>query len=406
VDIVLRYGDDFGSSDQEIRCLAMRDFRSRARSRSAAIAIFAMVLAAAFATCAHARDPGTVKLEASQLGAIKVGTVGSRDFSAERSAVGTIDFNQNMSVQVFSPYQGRIVEAYADLGDAVKKGQILYTLESPDFIAAQSTLIAAAATSAQTASALNRAKGLYARHDMDQNDYETAVAAESTAEGALRAARSALAVFGKNEAEIDRIVATRKVESALVVKSPIAGHITARSAAPGQLVQPGTAPAPFAVADTSTKWMDANAEEIDSTQIHAGQTIRATVLALPGRVFVGKVSRLGRSLDPNTHRLAVRCEIADPDDELIAGMLANFTIEVQAPKSRAAVPVNGVVRNGDGSYSAWVASDKNNFTERFVKIGEEQDGFYPIEEGLKPGETVVTDGAVFISNILYAPPSD
>jgi membrane fusion protein, heavy metal efflux system len=383
------------------------DSTPRNRTAVAAAALFAV--GASLACClqvAHAREPGEVKLEDSQLGAIKIGTVAEHDFLVEHSAVGIIDFNQDLNTQVFSPYQGRILQTYADLGDLVKKGQVLFTIESPDFIAAESNLIGAAATLDQTNSALNRAKELYDKHDIDQNDYETAVANQQTAEGALKAARDAVAVFGKSEAEIDGIVARRVVENALVVKSPISGRITSRNAAPGMLEQPGNPPAPYAVADMSVKWMEANVVESDSPLFRAGQPIEASLLAYPGRVFNGKISRLGRSLDPNTHRVTVRCDIADPNDELIPGMLANFRIQVHAPVNQVSIPVNGVVRNGDGSYAAWVTTDKHSFTERFVTIGEEQNGLYPVETGLKPGETVVIDGAVFLSNILYAPPSD
>jgi cobalt-zinc-cadmium efflux system membrane fusion protein len=190
------------------------------------------------------------------------------------------------------------------------------------------------------------------------------------------------------------------------VKSPIRGRITARNAAPGTLEQPGSPPAPYAVADLSTKWMVANVIESESPLFRAGQPIRALVTAYPDRAFRGKISRLGRSLDPNTHRVIVRCDIADPKDELIPGMLTTFTIDVHAPVKSLSIPANGVVRNADGSYSVWVSLDHTRFEERPVKLGEPQDGLYPVLEGLKKGETVVTDGAVFLSNILYAPPSD
>jgi cobalt-zinc-cadmium efflux system membrane fusion protein len=68
--------------------------------------------------------------------------------------------------------------------------------------------------------------------------------------------------------------------------------------------------------------------------------------------------------------------------------------------------MNGVVRNGDGTMNAWVTTDRHRFTQRTVKLGLEQDGNYQILEGLQRGELAVTDGAVFISNILYAPPTD
>jgi membrane fusion protein, heavy metal efflux system len=348
----------------------------------------------------------TVELKPSQLGAIRIAAIGEHEFVYRKQAVGIIDFNQDLNVQVFTPYQGRILQTFADLGDLVQKGQVLFTIESADFLAAQSGLIGAAATLDQTSSALDRATRLYAAHGIDQNDYETTVANQQTAEGALKAARNAVAIFGKTPAEIDRIVAHRQVEPALLVRSPITGRITARNAAPGLLEQPGTAPAPYSVADLRTKWMVANVIESDSPLFRLGQPIEAAVMAYPGRVFAGRISRLGRSLDPNTHRVVVRCEIADPRDELIPGMLASFAIRVQAPVTSIAIPVNGVVRNGDGSFVAWVTGDRRRFTQRIVKLGEPLDGQYPVVAGLQRGELAVTDGAVFVSNILYAPPAD
>jgi membrane fusion protein, heavy metal efflux system len=361
---------------------------------------------AARQSSASAPTPDTVELKASQLGAIKIAPTGDHEFVYRKQAVGIIDFNQDLNVPVFTPYQGRIIQAYADLGDLVQRGQVLFTIESPDFLAAESNLIGAAATLDQTTSALQRATRLYAAHGIDQNDYETAVANQQTAEGALKAARNALAIFGKTAAEIERIVAKRQVEPALIVKSPITGRVTARNAAPGLLEQPGIAPAPYSVADLRTKWMVANVLESDSPLFRLGQPIQASVMAYPGRLFAGTVSRLGRSLDPNTHRIVVRCEIADPKDELIPGMLASFAIRVQDPVKSLAIPVNGVVRNGDGSFAAWVTTDRRRFTQRIVKLGEPLDGQYPVVAGLHRGELVITDGAVFVSNILYAPPTD
>jgi membrane fusion protein, heavy metal efflux system len=355
---------------------------------------------------AAAPPADTVELKAAQLAAIKVGPIGDHEFAYNKQAVGIIDFNQDLNVQVFTPYQGRIIQTYADLGDRVKEGQALFTIESPDFLEAESSLIAAAAVLDQTGSALQRATKLYAAHGIDQNDYETAVANQQTAEGALKAARRAVAIFGKTEAEIDRIIAKRQVETALTVKSPISGRITARNAAPGLLEQPGNLPAPYSVADLRIKWMVANVVEADSPLYRLGQPIQAAVMAYPGRVFVGSISRLGQSLDPSTHRVVVRCEIADPKNELIPGMLASFAIRVQDPMNSLAIPVNGVVRNGDGSFAAWVTTDHRHFTQRIVKLGEPLDGQYPVIAGLQRGELAVTDGAVFVSNILYAPPTD
>src|SRR5208283_5968735 len=74
----------------------------------------------------------SVQLTDAQLKSIKIGAASEHAFPQERTAVGSIDFNENLAVQVFSPYQGKITKAYAEVGDPVKKGQMLFTIESPD----------------------------------------------------------------------------------------------------------------------------------------------------------------------------------------------------------------------------------------------------------------------------------
>jgi membrane fusion protein, heavy metal efflux system len=344
----------------------------------------------------------SVQLTDSQLGSIKLGSVVDREFPIEKEAVGSIDFNENLNVQVFTPYQGRVLQTFADLGDEVKQGQTLFTIESPDFIQAESNLISAAGVLAQTTSALTRAKQLYTVKGIDQNDFETAVANQQSAEGALRAARNAVAIFGKTEAQIDQIVSARRVETALVVKSPITGRITARNAAPGLLEQPGVPPAPYSVADLSRVWMLANVIESDSPAFKVNQDLTVSVLALPGRVFTGHIVAIGAAVDPNSRRVTIRSEIKDPQHELRPGMFANFVIRTGAPVHAPAVPLNAVVREGDGTMSVWVVgSDRHRFVRRMIQIGLQRDGYDQILDGLRTGETVAIDGAILLSNMLF-----
>jgi cobalt-zinc-cadmium efflux system membrane fusion protein len=87
-------------------------------------------------------------------------------------------------------------------------------------------------------------------------------------------------------------------------------------------------------------------------------------------------------------------------------MLATFTIQIQDSVESVAIPMTGVVRNGDGTMAAWVTTDGHRFIQRIIKIGLQQDGQDQVLAGLQRGELAVTDGAIFISNILYAPPTD
>jgi membrane fusion protein, heavy metal efflux system len=342
----------------------------------------------------------SVELSETQLKFVKVATVEERDFPIEKGSVGSIDFNEELLTQVFTPYQGRIIGLFAKVGDEVRKGDTLFTIDSPDLLQACSTLISAAGVLQLTTRNLARLKNLFETRAISQKDLEQAVSDQQTAEGALRAARDAVRIFGKTDAEMDRMIADRHVDPTLVVPSPIAGRITARNAAPGLLVQPGNAPAPYVVADISTMWMLANVAESDSPAFKVGQEVKVSVMAFPNRTFDGHISTIASSVDPVTRRMLVRSEIADPTHELRSGMFANFVIRTGEPVRSPAIPLDGVVREGDGTMTAWITADRRRFTKRTVKTGLQRDGYVQILQGLQAGDLVATEGALFLSTAL------
>jgi membrane fusion protein, heavy metal efflux system len=349
---------------------------------------------------ANSGDASTINLSDAQLAAVKVEPVEEREFPVEKEAVGGIDFNEDMETQVFTPYQGRIIALFASIGDDVKKGQTLFTIDSPDLLNAESNLIAAAGVMDLTTRNLARLRELYKTLAVSQHDLEQAISDQQTAEGNLRAGRDAVRIFGKSDAEIDRIVADRKADPTLVVPSPIDGRVVQRNAAPGLFVQPANPPPPFVVADIETMWMLANVIEADSPAFRVGQSVKVKLTAFPDRVFDGKITTIGASVDPNTRRVLVRSEISDPRHELRSGMFGNFVIGIGTPVRSPAVPLPGVVREGDGTQTVWVTADRRRFTRRTVKIGDSRDGYRQILDGLRTGELVATDGAVFLSNMV------
>jgi membrane fusion protein, heavy metal efflux system len=342
----------------------------------------------------------SVDLSETQAASLKVGPVDTRDFEVLKTAVGTIGFNENMLVQVFSQYPGKILKALYNVGDDVKKGDVLFTIDSPDLLQAESTLLASAGVLELQKRILARVTGLLRAGGSAQKDVDQATSDQQTAEGNFKAAMNSVRIFGKADAEIEQILHDRKVDSTLVVSSPIDGRVVTRNAAPGFLTQPGTAPAPFSVADTSTMWMIANVIETDAPAYKVGQPVEVRVPAYPDKVFKGHVATVGSIIDPNTHRQLVRSEIEDPEHLLRSGMYASFIIRVGGPLRSLAVPADGVVREGDGTMTVWVTKDDRHFIKRTVSSGLRQNGWVQILDGLQPGETVVTEGAVFLSNRL------
>jgi cobalt-zinc-cadmium efflux system membrane fusion protein len=244
--------------------------------------------------------------------------------------------------------------------------------EDPAMVQAESTLLGAATTFELTRKELARVTALGETNGIAQKELEQATADHQTADAALKAARDAVRALGKTDAEIDEMVAAGKIESA-----------------------PAT-----------TRWVLVNVLESDGPLFRVGQPVQVKVMAYPDRGFEGKVSRIYATVDPNTHRMAIRCEVEDSKDELRPGMLANIRVHVQDPVEATAIPANGVVRESDGTMTAWVTTDRHRFTQKVVQTGLRRDGQVQILEGLQRGELAVTEGAVFLSNMLNAPPSD
>jgi cobalt-zinc-cadmium efflux system membrane fusion protein len=336
-----------------------------------------------------AATANSVTLSDAELKAFKVEAVDTREFGVSRDAVGKIAFNDDASVPVFPPYQGRIAQLFAKPGDDVKKGQVMFEIDSPDLVNAESNLISAVGTFQQTKGqldlttrALARGKALLEAKAIAQKDLEQATADFTAADGAYKAAVGGL-----------------KIDSRMPVASPIAARVTSRQAGPGQFVQPGGNPV-YTVADISTVWMIAKVAETDIPLVHVGQQASVKVMAYPGRLFRGKITYIAASVDPDTHRVLVRSEIPDPKFELLPEMFATFVIRTGEAFTSPAVPEAGVVREGDGTMTVWVTADRRRFDKRTVRIGLQQGGFIQILEGLQPGELLATDGALFLSNAL------
>jgi cobalt-zinc-cadmium efflux system membrane fusion protein len=85
-------------------------------------------------------------------------------------------------------------------------------------------------------------------------------------------------------------------------------------------------------------------------------------------------------------------------------MFVAYVIRTGDPVSAVGVPLDGVAREGDGTMSIWVTTDRRHFTRRTVTLGLQQDGYDQIASGLRAGELIVTKGAILLSNMLNSTP--
>lgn len=348
-------------------------------------------------------DKGMVRIQPDQLASFDLGHPETHAFTNVRHSIGVIDFNQDRTSKVFSPYQGRVSQVLVKAGDDVKAGQVLYTVAVPDMAQAASTLISASATLRNANETLKRAETLAKDNSIPQKEYLQAQADHQSAKAAYDAARQNLRLFDLSEADVGKIERDRKIGLEFAVKSPIAGRVTQRAAQPGQLVQPGTDPAPMVISDMRTLWMVASVPESEFSQYRLGQPVQVHVSAWPGKNFAGKVSYVGDSVDADSRRFVVRAEVADPEHVLRPQMTADFNITVAAAEDSLAVPAQAVVREGNGSDVVWLAMGKDAkgplFTKTTVVRGKTADGWVQIEQGLRNDQLIARKNALFLSSL-------
>jgi len=341
----------------------------------------------------------TVQISVEQAKEIKTGLVASYDFQELREAVGVIDFDKYKTADVFSPYQGRINKVLVEAGNDVKKGQTLYTVLAPDVAQASSALLSAAGIYKQANETLKRARDLYEFKSISQRELEQNISEQQTAEANFVAAKKSMALFGFSDTEIDQVVSARKVDTELSIKSPISGRVITRNAATGQLVQPGVAPAPITVSDTTNLWMVAQVPESEAPFYKIGQSVIVKVQAYRYKLFPGKIVYVADSVDPATRRLTLYAQIRDPERELKPQMLASFNIEITKPEPYPAIPAEAVVRENNGTRVVWSTADGKLFKRRVVSIGITQAGLVQVLDGLQAGEMIALNKALFLSNL-------
>jgi cobalt-zinc-cadmium efflux system membrane fusion protein len=360
-------------------------------------------------------DPNVVTLDEEQAQRLKIEPVRLRTFRDEKTAVGRIAFNDERTTSIFAPFQGRVLRLVAKPGDSLRPGSSLLIIDSPDLVQANADLIAASVAVRKAQNQLSlvervakRQRLLYeagagAFKDVEQaeSDLRNAQHDLKTSEGQLTAARNHLgAPFGKSDAEIAKIETTHEVDRVTQIVSPIAGTVTARKVSPGQFVRADNTEPMFSVADVSSMWLIANVAEIDIPLIKLGQEVTVQVMAYPGEVFRARITYVGATVDPTVRRLTVRAEIDNADGKLKPDMFASFRILTGAPAQSPSVPAGAIVREGDGTMTAWVTTDRKRLVKRTVTVGLQQGGFDQILEGLQAGELVATESALFLGNLV------
>ncbi len=259
---------------------------------------------------------------------------------------------------------------FAD-GQRVGQGDALARLDSQ---VEQAELDAAEARLAVAQSAFDRAEELRGRGAVSQAALEEAL-------GALRTARA--------EAALARTRLGKRM-----VLAPFAGTMGFRLVSPGAYVQPGQAIGTLYATDSMEA--EFRLPEQYLGRVGAGQPVTATARAYPGATFTGLLAEVGTAVDPATRQLVARATFANGDGRLRPGMLLLVDVLLGTRES-VVLPPTAIVSIGPSSFVFVVRAD-GTAERRAVETGRRMPGRVEVATGLKPGETVVVDGAAKLSD--------
>jgi membrane fusion protein, heavy metal efflux system len=336
----------------------------------------------------------TVELDTAQRSRIHVEKVAPQTYTPSVTTTGTVAFNGDRSTQVIAPISGPVARILVSPGARVARGQPLAVVSSPDFAAAVAGYRKAegAWRNASRIAALD--EQLFTNDALSRSDLDQARTDLAAATADRDAAVSQLRSLGLDDAAIGAIREGKPVpttESA--IRAPIAGTVVEKLVTPGQLLQAGTTPC-FTIADLSTVWVMANVFESDLAAVRRGETTLITTNAAPDTLR-GRVDYVADLVDPSTKATAVRVVVPNPARTLRRDMLVRVTIRALTPSSGLLVPVAAVLRDDENLPYVYVAAP-GGFARRRVDLGGRVDDRYEIAAGLTPGESVVTDGALFL----------
>lgn len=316
-----------------------------------------------------------------------IGAVEPKAFARTIEAPGVIEAAPEKLVRITPPLGGRIVAMHHQLGDAVKAGEPLVTLDSPDLGSAYNEQRKAQAALMQARNELTRQKALLEEDISAKKDFEAAQLALAQAEDDARATTDRLAQFGVTSQAASRREYT--------LRSPISGRVVDMRGSLGGYWNDNTTPI-MTVADLSTVWLTANVSEKDLSQLFVGQPARIILNAYPDREFDRKVNYIGDLLDPDTRTVPVRVALDNRQGLLKPGMFARASFSGASHRALL-IPSTALLQSG--LYTrVFVEQAPFRYVSHIVNVGVSTGDHVEVTSGLKAGERIVIRGGVLLND--------
>lgn len=340
------------------------------------------------------REDGSIEVPAGSAlrNALQVSRVAQTTVERSINVPGVIEADPARLVRIVPPTAGRIVRVSKSLGDSVRAGEPLLTLDSADLATANADAGKALAALALADRNLVRQQELVDAEIVARKDLDQAQSDQAQARSEAQRAQARLAQLGATHGAAHNGV--RNGGRELSMSSPINGQVIEMSAAQGGFWNDTTAPL-MTIADLSKVWLGASVQEKDLSAVFVGQVVHIVVNAYPDAPLVGRVAFIGSVLDADTRTAKVRIALDNAAGRLRPGMFAGAMLSGSAHEA-ITVPTSALIQDGFDT-RVYVERAPWTFEPRLVKTGAQIGSQIEIVSGLQPGERVVVKDGVLLN---------
>jgi cobalt-zinc-cadmium efflux system membrane fusion protein len=336
-----------------------------------------------------ADNGATVRIDPSMASSVHVEVVTLHDVPRQLRTTGTVQLDESRVARILAPVAGQVTGLHVNVGDRVRQGETLFSLNSRDAAAAIEDAIDARHDLALADKTLTMTQDLFDHQAASRIALQQAQTDLNKARSRIARVDATLAAIGiQPRNDLDRL------DALVPVNAPMAGVVLDRKVSERQYVQPDPNPL-LTIADLSSVWVEADVFERDLRLLRVGESADVQTTAYPDSRFNARVARVGDVLDAGTRTVKVRFQVANASLRLKPEMFATVTLLVDDTERAVTVPAAAVLTEGERSF-VYVAIDDRTFARRFIEVADESRDSRRVLRGLAPGDRVATTGAILL----------
>jgi len=305
----------------------------------------------------------------------------------ELNFYGKITADNNKMIDVYPLVGGNVIKVNVELGDYVKKGQVLATIKSTDIADFEKQSLDAKSDLLVAKNNLKVAQELFDGKLNSESDVLQAKSQVTKAQSQLSKIQETYKIYNI------------KAGSIYEVTAPISGFIIQKSINQDMLLRSDRSENIFDIAEISEVWAMANINEIDINKVKLGIDANVTTLSYPDKIFKGKVDKIFNVIDPQTKAMQARIKLQNPGYLLKPDMNANIKLSINEDKSMIAIPSNAIVFDKSKNF-VMIFKDRNNIETRAVDVYRVVGDTAYVSSGIKENEKVITNNQLFIYRAL------